>query len=214
MNVTIVDPSTSPGFLAIKPTAAAPTTSLINWYEAGPAVQAANQGIVTIDQDVPTAAEFVIVASGPVHVIVDIFGAFIAPQWGTIATNVEFVGVAPAAGCGGDGALGPRFGSTTSLTDLTVATMFFDQSSSFLGLKSQYTRGRVLGLCRGAGVIEIRSTNNCSTLLATVTCSPGIRPWTIATDEFDVPSAVAINVVLRATSGTLEWGPFQLSLYK
>ncbi|MGH9173702.1 MAG: hypothetical protein ACRD1H_05075, partial [Vicinamibacterales bacterium] len=66
-----------PGFLAIKPTAAAPATSLINWYEGG-SVQLANQGIVTLDQSA-LVDEFV-VQTGNVHVILDIFGAFLAPH--------------------------------------------------------------------------------------------------------------------------------------
>lgn len=81
MNVTIVDPTTAPGFVAAKRTAADPITSLVNWYQAGPAVQAANQGIVSINQTpVGTIDNFVLQSSGPVHVIVDFFGAFIEPQ--------------------------------------------------------------------------------------------------------------------------------------
>lgn len=79
MNMTIVDPTDAPGFGAIKPTAASPVTSLINWYQSGASVQAANQGIVTMDQT-GAAPEFVIQTSGAVHVIIDIFGAFIAPN--------------------------------------------------------------------------------------------------------------------------------------
>ena len=90
MNVTIVDPTVAPGFAAAKPTGAAPTTSLVNWYEAGPTVQAANQGIVSTNQAPPgTTTNFVIQTSGPVHVIVDLFGAFIEPQ--ATALNVTTV---------------------------------------------------------------------------------------------------------------------------
>jgi hypothetical protein len=81
LNITIVDTSTAstPGFLAVKPTAAAPATSLLNWYVAGPQVQLANQGIVTVNQDAGSPIEFVIQTAGAVHVVADVFGAFIAP---------------------------------------------------------------------------------------------------------------------------------------
>jgi hypothetical protein len=79
MNMTIVHPLGAPGFAAIKPTQVAPTTSLINWYQSGPAVQVANQGILTMDQTA-AANEFWIQTSDPVDVIIDIFGAFIAPN--------------------------------------------------------------------------------------------------------------------------------------
>jgi hypothetical protein len=87
MNVTIVDTSTAgtPGFVAVKPNAASPTTSLLNWYQAGTSVQVANQGVVTLDQ--ASGTEFVIETSGAVHVIVDVFGAFVEPQ----ATAIETV---------------------------------------------------------------------------------------------------------------------------
>jgi hypothetical protein len=86
MNVTIVDTSSAgaPGFLAVKPSAASPTTSLLNWYQAAAAVQIANQGVVTLDQ--ASGTEFVIETSGAVHVVVDIFGAFVEPQATAIQT--------------------------------------------------------------------------------------------------------------------------------
>ncbi len=80
MNVTIVSPAVAPGFVAIKPTAASPVTSLVNWYEAGASVQVANQGIVTLLQDAAVPDEFVIQTSASVQVIVDVFGAFAPPQ--------------------------------------------------------------------------------------------------------------------------------------
>ncbi len=81
MNVTVVDTSTAgaPGYLAVKPAAGSPTTSLINWYNASTTVQVANQGIVTTDHTT-ALNEFVVETSGPVHVIVDLFGAFITPE--------------------------------------------------------------------------------------------------------------------------------------
>lgn len=79
MNVTIVSPAIAPGFAAVKPTTTAPITSLVNWYEAGPVVQSANQGIVTLDQGAATE-EFFVQTSATVHVVLDIFGAFLAPH--------------------------------------------------------------------------------------------------------------------------------------
>ncbi len=83
MNVTLVDTSTAgaPGVVAIKPTAAAPTSSLLNWSQQGPDVQVANQGVVSLDSNsLGQDEEFVIQTSGAVHIIVDLFGAFILPQ--------------------------------------------------------------------------------------------------------------------------------------
>jgi hypothetical protein len=81
MNVTIFDTSSTapPGFLAVRPAGSTNVTSLLNWYVQGPFVQDANYAIVTMDQS-PAANEFEILASAPVHVIVDLFGAFVAPN--------------------------------------------------------------------------------------------------------------------------------------
>lgn len=79
INVTVVSPGDAPGFLAVKPTAASPTTSLLNWYQSGASVQVANAGLVTLDQS-GAADEFVVQTSGSAQVIVDVFGAFIAPN--------------------------------------------------------------------------------------------------------------------------------------
>ncbi len=79
LNVTIVGPTSAPGFAAVKPNVAAPTTSLLNWYEAGPTVQVANQGLVTMDHSF-APEEFYMQTSGSVHVILDIFGAFLPPH--------------------------------------------------------------------------------------------------------------------------------------
>jgi hypothetical protein len=71
----------APGFLAVKPTPASPTSSLLNWYQAGPNVQAANAGIFQSDRgtsDVVT--DFVIQTSASTHVIMDLLGFFIAPE--------------------------------------------------------------------------------------------------------------------------------------
>lgn len=81
MNITIFDTSSAapPGFLAVRPFGSTNVTSLLNWYVQGPFVQDANYAIVTMDQT-PAANEFEILASAPVHVIVDLFGAFVAPN--------------------------------------------------------------------------------------------------------------------------------------
>lgn len=78
MNVTIVDPQAAPGFLAVKPTLAAPISSLLNWYQSGPSVQIANQSIVSMDVS-GSAAGFVVQTSADVHVIIDLFGIFLSP---------------------------------------------------------------------------------------------------------------------------------------
>lgn len=90
MNVTVVSPAIAPGFVAIKPTAASPVTSLVNWYEAGPSVQAANQGVVTMLQDAAVAEDFVIQTSASTHVIVDFFGAFAAPAASRLNTTTLY----------------------------------------------------------------------------------------------------------------------------
>lgn len=88
MNLTIIDPAIAPGFAAAKPTPSAPLSSQANWYEVGPTVQAANQGAITMDMSAADP-EFVVQTSATVHVIVDIFGAFLAPE----ATALEVVSV-------------------------------------------------------------------------------------------------------------------------
>ncbi len=95
MNVTLVDTSTAgtPGFVAVKPTAAAPGTSLLNWYQQGPTIQIANQGVVSLDQSGGLGGlvdEFVIQTSGAVHIVVDLFGAFIPSQ----ATPLDTISMA------------------------------------------------------------------------------------------------------------------------
>jgi hypothetical protein len=111
MNVTIVDTSTAgaPGFVALKPSPLSPTSSLLNWYEAGGSVQVANLGVVSLFQNVFVAQpeEFFIQTSGAVHVIADVFGAFIAPRatalqqvrveaTGDVAAGTSGIVVAPA----------------------------------------------------------------------------------------------------------------------
>lgn len=85
-NLTIVGPLIAPGFLAVKPTAAAPVSSLLNWYEAGAGVQLANAGIF---QTVNGVDNFVIQTSATTHAIMDLLGAFIAPQATALQTSVQ-----------------------------------------------------------------------------------------------------------------------------
>lgn len=98
MNVTLFDTSTAstPGFVAVKPAAASPTTSLLNWYDRGPVVQVANQGIVSLYQANSGSDDFVIQTSDAVHIIVDIFGAFIMPQATALQTQHPFESVVVA----------------------------------------------------------------------------------------------------------------------
>lgn len=90
MNVTLFDTSSAapPGFLAVRPFGSTNVTSLLNWYVQGPFVQDANYAIITMDQS-PAVNEFEVLASAPVHVIVDLFGAFVAPN----ATGLDCVTV-------------------------------------------------------------------------------------------------------------------------
>lgn len=113
MNVAVIGPNAAPGFLAVKPTQAAPTSSLVNWYEVG--AQVANQAIVVTDHDLNAAADFTILASATTHVIVDIFGAFVLPQ-GT-ALQQTFRTTQYTLGVGGLGNLSsPGCPPTYSLT--------------------------------------------------------------------------------------------------
>lgn len=77
MNVAIVDPIQFPGFLGARPFGSTNTTSLVNWYQAGPTVQASNAGIVTTDQTL--ALDEIEFFGSTTHLVVDILGVFGAP---------------------------------------------------------------------------------------------------------------------------------------
>jgi hypothetical protein len=81
MNVAIFDTSAAapPGFLGARPAGSTNLTSLLNWDVSSPFWQDSNYGIITMDQT-PLANEFEFFTSSDVHVIVDLFGAFIAPN--------------------------------------------------------------------------------------------------------------------------------------
>jgi hypothetical protein len=78
MNVTIISPTTAPGFVAARPAGSTQVTSLVNWYQVGASVQAANAGVVPTNQTPATVNEIEFVGS-PTQFIVDVFGVFAAP---------------------------------------------------------------------------------------------------------------------------------------
>ena len=78
INVAIVSPTTAPGFVGVRPAGAVNTSALVNWYAAGPSVQASNAGVVTTNQAPATANEIEFFGS-PTQFIVDVFGVFAAP---------------------------------------------------------------------------------------------------------------------------------------
>lgn len=74
INVTIVGPGIAPGFIGARPHGSANTTSLVNWYEGGPNVQAANAAVVS------TAGTGQVEFFGsPVNIVVDVMGIFTMP---------------------------------------------------------------------------------------------------------------------------------------
>jgi hypothetical protein len=81
MNVAIFDTSAAapPGFLGARPAGSTNLTSLLNWDVSSPFWQDSNYAIITMDQS-PLVNEFEFFTSSAVHVIVDLFGAFIAPN--------------------------------------------------------------------------------------------------------------------------------------
>ncbi len=80
VNIAIVDTSQgAPGFLGIRPAGATQVTALANWAAASPSAQDSNAAIITMDQT-GAAEEFEVFASSPVHTIIDLLGAFTAPQ--------------------------------------------------------------------------------------------------------------------------------------
>jgi hypothetical protein len=108
MNVTIFDTSSAapPGFLAVRPAGSTNVTSLLNWYVQGPFVQDANYAIITMDQS-PAVNEFEILASAPVHVIVDLFGAFVAPNATALDCVTLYNSSATSVPAGGENCANP-----------------------------------------------------------------------------------------------------------
>jgi hypothetical protein len=101
INLTIVSPSNAPGFMGARPAGSTNNTSMVNWYEAGPSVQAANAGIVTTDQS--AAGNEIEFFGSPAQIIVDVFGIFTAPAPTALActtatSTASFLGTV-VAGC-------------------------------------------------------------------------------------------------------------------
>jgi hypothetical protein len=126
-------------------------------------------------------------------------------------TRMGFFPNAPTATCSQPAVGGNTFGSTTATTSQYIAQMFYDESASDTGLRADYTRGRLQVQCRGAGVIELVS--ECTTVLATITCTGGARPWTASSAEFALGAGIGVNIRVRATSGTFEWAQPELIMY-
>jgi hypothetical protein len=78
INVAIVSPTAAPGFIGARPVGTTNNTALVNWYEAGPTVQASNAGVVSYDQQLAVTDEIELFGS-PTQIIVDLFGVFAAP---------------------------------------------------------------------------------------------------------------------------------------
>jgi hypothetical protein len=79
MNVAIVGPTAAPGFIGARPPGSSNSTALVNWYQAGPQVQASNAAVVTTLQAVgnPNEIEFF---GSPTDIVVDIMGVFTRPD--------------------------------------------------------------------------------------------------------------------------------------
>ena len=123
MNVAIVDPTQFPGFLGARPFGSTNLTSLVNWYQAGPTVQASNAGIVTTDQSL--ALDEIEFFGSTTHLVVDILGVFGAPT----STPLDCV--------------------TGTLTQTTVNTTTRDYSLQASGCPTGY--GMVSNSCNAIG---------------------------------------------------------------
>jgi hypothetical protein len=112
LNITIVDTSAaaSPGFATMRPAGSTQLTALVNWTTSSAGFQLGNAATVVSDQDTVAVNEIEILTSGSVHAIVDVSGAFVAPDAtaldctdvqadgsGTIANNTEAIGPARPA---------------------------------------------------------------------------------------------------------------------
>jgi hypothetical protein len=78
-NIAIVDTSAgAPGFLTVRPAGSTQLTTMLNWWQASVSAQDSNAAVSAINQAGPN--EFEILTSGPVHVIMDLLGAFVSPH--------------------------------------------------------------------------------------------------------------------------------------
>lgn len=104
MNVGIVNPQFQPGFLGARPAGSSNGTSMVNWYQAGPTVQASNAGAVTTS-GAATGTNQIEFFGTPTDLVVDVFGVFARP--GATPFNCNF---AQLDGTGtGNVAIGAQF---------------------------------------------------------------------------------------------------------
>jgi hypothetical protein len=146
--------------------------------------------------------------------VIDETGKWVGPAIAPAASNsprvLPFMPLNNLAGCAITPVHPSPAGSTASTTNVSIGTMYFDQGATWL--KSSYTKARLQVTCRGNGVIELRS-GSCGTVVTTINCSSGSRPWTAASAEFVPATSIDYDVVARATSGTLEYANPALFLY-
>jgi hypothetical protein len=160
LNITITEPNGAPGFLAVKPTLAAPITSWMNWYEAGVNVQLANAGVATFDQSTADP-EFVIVVSETTHVIVDFFGYFAEPEATALQRTTTTTG-SLNIGAGGSGTV--QSGACPANYTLTGGNCFANSYGADLVGSRQATT--TTWWCDynnpTGGVINVQSTGICA----------------------------------------------------
>ena len=152
-NLTIVSPAVAPGFAAIKPRQNSPVSSLINWYEAGAGVQAANAGIFTTDY-LALGTPFVIQTSAPTHALLDLLGFFVPPEVTPLQTT--FVSASTVTASGGNGLVEtPACPAGFSLTGGGCST---DHPSHLLWQSRQFCRGQALPAATGTPATVTRCT--------------------------------------------------------
>jgi len=164
-NVAIVAPSTAPGFATIVPVGTSPSVALVNWYESGAAVQASNAAIITNDQG-GTLAEVDIFTSSTVHVIVDIFGAFRAPQATALQCVSTFVQNTTIAGNATFDISIPACPAGYTMTGAGCRTPgFHDADWAINGLYKTSAGATIDAFCSGrnatAGTITVQGTAQC-----------------------------------------------------
>jgi len=101
LNMTLVDTSEAgaPGFAAMRPAGATQEVSFVNWTVASAGFQLGDAAVVRSDQS-SLENEIEIIASGAVHVIVDLSGVFMAPRATPIACLYPAVTWSAANGTG------------------------------------------------------------------------------------------------------------------
>jgi len=165
VNMAIFDTSNAPGVATIVPVGAAISSALVNWYQIGPSVQASNAAIVTNDQG-PTLAEIDVYTSTAVHVIVDVFGGFRAPQRTALDCVSTFVeNTAVAANAIFNVAI-PACPTGYTITGAGCRTPGFTQADwAIMGLYKSSSTSPLDAFCSGvnktAGVITVQGTAQC-----------------------------------------------------